>query len=79
VNVEKGHLEIAAHGLEQRGAVEEAGDCRERAATMRELNGRALLGVLAVGIEIDVLGEPLIDPAEPVFMRSSSVVGKAKE
>jgi hypothetical protein len=73
VDVVERHLEILAHGLEQRGAVEQPGDVDERAVHDRRIDRRALLRVLPVGIEVDALGEPLVGACDVAFVGKQRV------
>ena len=51
-------------------------DGDERTVHNRRVDGGALLGVLAVGIEIDGLGEPLVDARDVARIREKAVGGR---
>ena len=73
VDVEKSHLQVATNGFVERGPVEETGDVNQRVIHRRRVDRSAFFGVLAVGIEVDGFGEPLVDPSDITRIRIQSM------
>jgi hypothetical protein len=73
VQVVERHLQVAADGLEERVAPEEARHGEEGAVAGRRVDGGAPLGKLAVRVDVDPLRQPRVDARDVPRVREERV------
>jgi hypothetical protein len=75
VQVVEGHVEIAPHRIPQLGPVQAMREGEERSVDHGGVDRGAAFRVLAIRVEVDALGQPLLDPRRVARVRKQIVEG----
>jgi hypothetical protein len=73
MNVVERHLEVASHRFIQGGPIQEARHRQQSPIDNMRIRPGAFLSVLAIWIDIDLLGEPLVNPPDILRIRKQRV------
>ena len=78
VDVVERHLEVLSHGFTQLGAIEPRRDRQQRAIDHRRVHRGALLGELAIRVDVHRLGQPLVDSRHVAPIRMQCVQARQR-